>query len=381
MTHLLVTNDFPPKIGGIQSYLWELWRRLDPTQFAVLTPDHPGAAAFDATQAFAIERVPARLLLPTPALTRRVRARSDVLAAELVAMDPVLPLAWIGTQGLGRPYVVLVHGAEMTVPGGLPGSAAALRRVLHGAAGVIASGTYPADAACALAGRQLPVSVVPPGVDCERFRPPTAEERAASRAELGVAAGTVVVVTVSRLVPRKGIDVLIAACRLLAGEGRDLTLVVAGEGRDRARLARMAAAAPFPVHFLGRVAPGALPSVLGCGDVFAMLCRNRWGGLEQEGFGIVLLEAAACGLPVVVGASGGAADAVADGRTGRVVARPADPAAAAAVLAPLLDDAGLRARMGAAARRRCVEEFSHDRLAVVLGQALAAAVDGGQARR
>jgi phosphatidylinositol alpha-1,6-mannosyltransferase len=124
------------------------------------------------------------------------------------------------------------------------------------------------------------------------------------------------------------------------------------------------------VHFLGRVADENLPALYGCADVFAMLCRNRWLGLEQEGFGIVFLEAAACGVPQVAGDSGGAADAVADGETGLVVRRPDDPAAVAAALARLLDDAGLRARLGAAARARAAAEFDYDVLAARLDAAL-----------
>ncbi|MGH9181606.1 MAG: glycosyltransferase, partial [Acidimicrobiales bacterium] len=105
-------------------------------------------------------------------------------------------------------------------------------------------------------------------------------------------------------------------------------------------------------------------------DVFALPCRDRWGGLEQEGFGIVFLEAAACGVPQVAGDSGGAAEAVASGGTGLVVSRPEDPAAVAAALAPLLDDQDLRRRMGAAARRRAERDFSYDELAARLGDAL-----------
>lgn len=136
----------------------------------------------------------------------------------------------------------------------------------------------------------------------------------------------------------------------------------------------MAAAAELPVRFLGRVTDADLPDLLAGSDVFAMLCRNRWAGMEQEGFGIVFLEAAACGVPPVAGASGGAADAVLSGDTGLVVDRPHDPAAAAAAIGALLDDPLLRRRLGAAARRRAETAFSHDRLAAQLHGALEGAV-------
>jgi phosphatidylinositol alpha-1,6-mannosyltransferase len=121
---------------------------------------------------------------------------------------------------------------------------------------------------------------------------------------------------------------------------------------------------------LGRVPDNDLPDLYGCADVFAMLCRTRWGGLEQEGFGIVFLEAAACGVPQVAGDSGGAAEAVADGETGVVVGRPSDAGAAAAALAGLLDDPTRSRAMGAAARSRAVAEFGYDRLAGRLGEVM-----------
>src|SRR5207247_8047101 len=122
----------------------------------------------------------------------------------------------------------------------------------------------------------------------------------------------------------------------------------AGAGRGRARLERRVVASGAPVRFVGRVPDEQLPLVYGCGDVFAMACRTRWGGLEQEGFGIVFLEAAACGVPQVAGDSGGAAEAVVDGETGFVVP-PADLDAVTAAVARVLDDPALRSRWGDAA--------------------------------
>ena len=131
------------------------------------------------------------------------------------------------------------------------------------------------------------------------------------------------------------------------------------------------------MRLLGRVEHDDLPALYGCADVYAMLCRNRWAGLEQEGFGIVFLEAAAAGVPQVAGDSGGAAEAVVDGETGLVVADPSDPAAAAHALARLLDDPDLRTRMGDRARTRAVADFDYDALALRLGGALDAAGGSG----
>jgi phosphatidylinositol alpha-1,6-mannosyltransferase len=177
-------------------------------------------------------------------------------------------------------------------------------------------------------------------------------------------------VGISRLVPRKGFDVLIDAAARLATAHASLEVALAGAGRDERRLRRLARRLDAPVHFLGRVPDGALPALYASADVFAMPCRNRWMGLEQEGFGIVFLEAAACGVPQVAGNSGGAAEAVVDGVTGFVVPRPDRPDEVAGALARLLDDASLRSRLGDAARARAESTFAYDVLASRLHAAL-----------
>jgi phosphatidylinositol alpha-1,6-mannosyltransferase len=157
----------------------------------------------------------------------------------------------------------------------------------------------------------------------------------------------------------------------LSNQGREFVVAIAGTGRDRARLERIATEVGAPVRFLGRVDDNALPELFAAADVFAMLCRNRWLGLEQEGFGMVFLESAAAGVPQVAGASGGAVEAVVDGETGVVIDPPDDLSAVARALALLLDDHAMHERMSAAGRRRAVQEFSHD----VLVDRLRAALD------
>ncbi len=376
MTHLLVTNDFPPKVGGIQAYLWELWRRLDPSTFAVLTASSdPGAQAFDRAQAergFRIERVPGRVLAPTPRLVRRIRAAAGRVGAEVVVLDPAFPLGVIGPH-LGLPYAVLLHGAEVAVPGRLPVSRQVLARVLERSGLVISAGGYPAAAATRAVGKGAmpPVVEIPPGVDLQRFRPLTAGERDRARADLGLDGSGPLVVSVSRLVPRKGMDVLIDAAVRLQPDFPGLTVAIAGRGRDSQRLAGRIAEHGAPVQLLGGLSDGDIPRLVGTADVFVMLCRNRWLGLEQEGFGIVFLEAAAAGVPQVAGASGGAGEAVEDGRTGLVVRRPADVGAAARAIGRLLGDRSLRSEMGDAARQRAEASFDYDRLAPRLAASLA----------
>ena len=369
MSHLLVTNDFPPKMGGIQSYLWELWRRLDPATFTVLTTPHEGADEWDAAQPFRVVRTREKVLLPTTTLVRRIDALAEETGASLIVLDPALPLGMLGPR-LSRPFGVVLHGAEVTVPGRIGGVRNLLGRVLRGAAVVIAAGGYPAAEGVRAAARALPVTIVPPGVDPQRFVPLDAEQRAKARALFDLPADGRVVVSLSRLVPRKGMDVLIEAAALLAPDRPDLVVAVGGSGRDRARLERRIERTGAPVRLLGRVPEDDLPALYGCADVYAMLCRNRWAGLEQEGFGIVFLEAASCGVPQIAGASGGAAEAVAQGETGLVVDTPRDAVAVAGALVELVDDPDRRAAMGVAGRDRAEREFGYDVLAARLAEVL-----------
>lgn len=362
MSHtLLVANDFPPKHGGIQTYLYELVRRLPPESITVLTTPHEGDRAFDEAQPYRVVRDRSRILWPTPALAERINALAAEVGATDLLLDPPIPLGLLHRR-LARPYRVVLHGGVVGYSRP-PVTRQLLGRVLRGAQGIVAAGEFTAAEARRAAGRAVPpIEVIPPGVDPARFTPLDDDARARARAALGLPADAVVVLGLSRLVPRKGFDVLIDAVATLAPTRPGLVLAIGGGGRDRDRLEKRASAAGLAVRFLGRVPDEQLPAAYGCADVFAMLCRSRWGGLEQEGFGIVFLEAAACGVAQVAGASGGAAEAVVDGESGFVVA-PTDVAGAAAAIARLVDDAERRAAFGAAARRRAEDQFAYDHLA------------------
>jgi phosphatidylinositol alpha-1,6-mannosyltransferase len=351
---LLVTNDFPPKIGGIQSYLYELWRRLPPAETTVLTTPHAGDREWDTEQGFRVERTRERVLLPTPSLAQRVDALAREVGADVIFLDPALPLGLIGPGLHAAPWVVVLHGAEVTVPGRLPVSRQVMGHVLRRARGVVAAGEYPAREAVRAAGVDLPGIVVPPGVDVERFTPvASAAVRRSERIRFGLDPDRATVVAVSRLVPRKGFDVVLDALALLE---LDVQLVIAGDGRDRRRLETRARRLGLGdrVRFLGRVSDEDLPAVYRCGDVFTMMCRERWAGLEAEGFGIVFLEAAACGIPSVAGRSGGSHEAVVDEKTGFVI-DAGDVTLLAQTLERLVLNPGLTLRLGANARTWSVE--------------------------
>jgi phosphatidylinositol alpha-1,6-mannosyltransferase len=359
MTSLLVTNDFPPKLGGIQSYLYELWRRLPAEETTVFTTRFDGDLEWDTSHDLRVVRSRHSVFLPTRTLAADIDALVRDVRAEVVFLDPWLPLGALAPWLRAAPYAVVVHGAEVTVPGRLPGTRALGGRVLRGATAVVAAGDYPATEAVRAAGRPLPGIVVPPGVDTERVVPLDLEARAKARADFGLDATAPLVVGVSRLVPRKGFDVLVDAVAGLPG----VELAIGGAGRDRDRLARRArdAGVSDRVHLLGRVPDADLPALYACADVFAMPCRDRWGGLEAEGFGIVFLEAAAAGVPVVAGRSGGSHEAVDDGVTGAVV-DGRDAASVRDAVARYLDDPSARGAAGVAARARMVADFSYDRL-------------------
>ena len=371
--HLLVTNDYPPKTGGIQVYLHELWTRLETGRATILTASsHPDAADFDEASPIVVERVPgSTLYLPTPRMLSAIEAAIDRHRPDLVLLDPAWPLGLLGPQ-LSRPYGVVLHGAEVAIPGRLPIAASSLRYVLRRAEVAICAGSYPeAEARRVTAEYMPPVIQVPPGVDTKRFTPLEPSRRAGVRRSLGVDEDAFLVSSYSRLVPRKGMDTLIHASARLGVEYPQLRVVIGGAGRDRARLERMAAKLRAPVTFLGRVPDGQIVPWLGASDLMVMDCRSRWLGLEQEGFGIVFVEAAATGVAQVAGRSGGSHEAVIDGVTGTVVAYPrSDEALADAIRALVLDDER-RLTYGRRAREVAVASFDWDVLAAQLSRDLA----------
>jgi len=370
--HLLVTNDYLPKTGGIQVYLHELWRRLDDGRASVLTAaSHPDAASFDAASDVVIERVARKtLFLPTRRALRDIEAAIERHQPDLVLLDPAWPLGLLGPR-LSRPYGVILHGAEVTIPGRIPFIASTLRYVLRRARVAICAGAYPESEARRNAGDQLcPVIQIPPGVDVGRFVPLERAARDEVRRSLDLKAEDFVIASYSRLVPRKGMDTLIRASARLAPTNPHLRVLIGGSGRDTQRLQRLAVKLHAPVTFLGRVDDALLPRWIAASDLMVMDCRSRWLGLEQEGFGIVFVEAAACGVAQVAGRSGGSHEAVRDGVTGAVVARSRSAEALSEVVLRLMNDPERRHAYAQRSREFAVADFSWDVLAARLGTSL-----------
>ena len=273
--------------------------------------------------------------------------------AELVQLGHPLPAGLLGPrlrQRHGLPYVVFLGGAEVTLPGVVPGVNNALRHVLGNASMLLTVSEYTAEAACKQTGGKVPAEVLRPPLNVDAFVPADPEEAASLRRRLGIDGE--IAVCVGRLVPRKGQDRLIDALCLLRQEFPRLHLVLIGEGRlatglyDRAQKRGVGER----VHLTGALADTTMKEWLRAADVFASPCRSRWGGLEVEGFGIVFAEAALAGLPVLAGASGGAPEAVIQGETGLVVDGHSEQQVAAALASLLRRTPEQRRAMGAKGR-------------------------------
>ncbi len=372
---LIVTNDFPPRRGGIQSFVHALALRLPADGVVVYAPAWDGAAEFDARQPFPVIRHPGSLMLPVPSVSDRACALLAAHGCDSVIFGAAAPLGLLAPKlrraGAQR-IVGLTHGHEAGWAA-LPGASSLLRRI----GDEVDVLTYLAEyfrvrLARALSDQASERMVrLTPGVDPAVFRPGAGG--ALVRERLRIAADRQVVVCVSRMVPRKGQDTLIKAWpQVLARSAGDPLLLLVGDGPYRPALQRLAAAScpARSVLFTGPVGWEELPAHYDCANVFAMPCRTRRAGLDVEGLGIVYLEASATGLPVVGGDSGGAPDAVLDGETGYVVPGRGVPAVTSRLAELLADPAGAAA-MGEKGRSFVEREWTWDLVAGRLQQILA----------
>jgi phosphatidyl-myo-inositol dimannoside synthase len=353
---LLVTNDFPPRPGGIQSYLHALATRLPAEDLVVYAPQWKGAAEFDAQQPFEVVRHPTSLMLPTPDVLSRARDIARANRCEAVWFGAAAPLALL-TPHLGMERsIACTHGHEVGWSM-LPGARQALRRIGSTVDVVTFVSRYTRSRFASAFGPMAALEHLPSGVDTDLYRPdPLAREEIRKRHGL---TDRPVIVCVSRLVPRKGQDVLIRALPEIQKRVPDAALLIVGGGPYRKTLESMATR---DVVITGSVPWEELPAHYAAGDVFAMPCRTRGKGLDVEGLGIVYLEASATGLPVVAGKSGGAPETVRDWITGHVV-EGRDVAKVADTLAGLLEDPERAAKMGRAGREWVSEQWRWDQLA------------------
>ncbi|AXE77496.1 glycosyltransferase family 4 protein [Streptomyces atratus] len=369
---LIVTNDFPPRPGGIQAFLHNMALRLDPGQIVVYastwkrSPEGIAAtAAFDAEQPFTVVRDRTTMLLPTPRVTRRAVQLLRVHGCTSVWFGAAAPLGLMAPalrRAGARRLVATTHGHEAGWAQ-LPAARQLLGRIGESTDAITYLGEYTRSRiATALSPEAADRMVqLPPGVDEKTFHPDSGGDLI--RARLGLS-DRPVVVCVSRLVPRKGQDTLILAMPAILAQVPDAVLLIVGGGPYAKELKRLAEETGVgdSVRFTGPVPWDELPAHCGAGDVFAMPCRTRRGGLDVEGLGIVFLEASATGLPVVAGDSGGAPDAVLDGETGWVV-RGGSVEESADRIVTLLRDPELRQRMGERGRAWVEEKWRWDLLA------------------
>jgi phosphatidylinositol alpha-1,6-mannosyltransferase len=372
---LIVTNDFPPRRGGIQSFVHELALRLDPGQLTVYAPKWDGDAAFDAAQPFEVVRHPTSLMIGGPSVRRRAAELARSRKAEVVIFGASAPLGLITPvlrkAGVRR-AIAITHGHEAGWAA-LPVARQLLRRIGDETDVMTYLGEY---FRVRVAGALRPQAAarmarLHPGVDAGTFRPDEAARRVIrDRHGLG---GRPVVVCVSRLVARKGQDTLLRAWPAVIEKIPDAVLLIAGRGPYEEALRRLAeqAGVASSVIFTGPVPQDELPAHYAAGDVFSMPCRTRRGGLDVEGLGIVYLEASATGLPVVGGDSGGAPDAILEGETGYVVGGHDVRALSDRLIALLQDPAGARA-MGEKGRAWVERDWNWD----IIAARLRALIDG-----
>ena len=370
MRLLFVTQDFPPDVGGIQTYSWEVATRLAEWVEAleVIAPRRPSAAAIDQAAPVPITRVPGRPdWLPVtalPAVVRRsARLRPDVAVHAQWQTVGASVLARRLT-GFPRRIACVAHGRELLFNplSGLAGLGAAYDRIRRWALAqpdvLLPVSRYTARLLRDRGASGARLHVVPNGTDPDRFRP---RRGTAVRDRLGIGARPLLL-TVGRLVPRKGVDTVLRALPRIAMSVPDVQYVVAGTGPDRDRLEQLATRQGVRdrVHFVGHVADEALPLYYSAADLFVMPVREA--PPDVEGFGLVFLEANACGTAVVGARSGGVPDAIVDGETGLLVP-PSAPQALARALTGLLQNPARLDMMGRQGRTRTVRTANWHRVA------------------
>lgn len=369
---LVISNDFPPRTGGIESFVLAMVTRMPAEEVVVHTAHQHGDRRFDAGLPFEVVRDPASVLLPTPRVLKRAVEVARRRNCDRVWFGAAAPLGLMASalrEAGVRRTVATTHGHEVWWAA-LPLS----RMLLHRIGEVNDVVTYLGNfcrrriaPALSLQARGRMVQLTP-GVDGEMFRPGAGRAEIRRQYRLG---DRPVVVCVSRMVARKGQDVLIKALPLVRRTVPDAALLLVGDGPHRPQVERLVDRLGLrgDVVFAGRVPWGSTPAFYAAGDVFCMPTRTRRGGLEPEALGICYLEAASAGLPVVAGDSGGAPDAVLHGENGYVV-DGRDVGAVADRCATLLSDRNRARSFGDRGREWVAADWRWDDLAVRLQRLL-----------
>lgn len=383
---LLVTEIFPPRTGGSGRWFWEIYRRQPRETVAIAAGTAPGQEAFDGAHDLTVRRMGLTLqswsvcgvasLRAYGRALRPIRALAKDQHASAIHCARCLPeglMALALKAWCGLPYLCFAHGEELNYAAASRELSWLAKRALSGSAFVIANSK---NTERILRERwKLPaaqVRVLHPGVDTQRFVPAPRSESARTRLGWG---DRPVILTVGRLQRRKGHDQMIRALASIRRDVPDVLYAIIGDGDERERLQALVAdeGQGGHVQFLGELDDDALVQAYQQCDLFAL--PNRQDGEDIEGFGMVLVEAQACGKPVIAGDSGGTAETLNEGETGRIVDCQG-PDALAAVVSELLTDGPLRERMGTAARVWAASRFDWDALAVEAGRLFAEAAGG-----
>ena len=319
---LFFTNDFGPRAGGIETFVHGLIERFPKGSVIVYTSQQGDTRSYDATwfEKFGVQviRDRSKMLLPTPRVILKVRKLIKRERPEVIVFGAAAPLALAGKLLPAHKKIAITHGHEVWWAK-VPPFNLAMRLIGNSVDHLTYLGPYTKSAISKSLSAKAVASMVQiaPGIDTDKFQPVDAS---ALRRELGLA-GKEVIVSVGRLVPRKGQDKLVKAMPAILKSRPNAHLLFVGSGSYRKALENLIAERELGrnVTFTGRVNYDELTRYICVGDIFAMPSRSRLAGLEVEGLGIVYLEASACGLPVLAGDSGGAPDAVLPGKTGLVV--------------------------------------------------------------
>ena len=376
----MVSSSFLPGKGGIESYLARLCDELAP-HLPVLAPRARDGAPVPEDLPYDVVGYPGSMLVPGPRTARAIRAAAESRGLDKIVFGTPWPLALLGPslKKAGLAYAVIIHGAELLVPSVIPGLRARLARALGEADLLLAVSEYTkAQAADFLVrrGRRVPpTDIMRARVDLERFAPTRADPGFKHR--LGLDPDQPTVLCFGRLVPRKGVDKLIRVADRIRARMPETAIVVAGTGPEERRLQRLARKVATPVVFTGRVSDDDAPALYASADVFVLPVADRWFGLDVEGLGVVLLEAAASGTPCVTGRSGGTPEAVVDGVTGYVVGADR-PEELVDRIVSLLQDSKQARGMGSAGRAFVAERYSKTTLPDVFMSWLGATASPGR---